>query len=70
MTPAVKFATGTPGIIHTCGKFATSSQQHWRQICRRCQPQQWQIATGINDADGKFATGVNNTGGKYRTAEC
>ncbi len=24
----------------------------------------WQIATGINDAGGKFATGVNDTGGK------
>ncbi len=24
----------------------------------------WQIATGINDAGGKFATFVNDTGGK------
>ncbi len=34
--------------------------------CRRCQWRQWQIATGINDTDGKFATGVVDNGGKYR----
>ena len=29
------------------------------------QRHRWQIATGINDAGGKFATGVNDTGGKF-----
>ncbi len=46
---AAKFATGTADVP---------------QICRRCQRQGWQLATGFNDKDGKFATGINDTGGK------
>jgi hypothetical protein len=41
-----------------------TNKQYQQQICHRCQLCRWQIATGINDAGGKFAIFVNDTGDK------
>jgi hypothetical protein len=50
-TPAANFATISPCVFDTGGKFATGVNDTGG--CRRCQRRRWQIATGINDTGGK-----------------
>jgi hypothetical protein len=58
-TPAANFATSSPCVVDTGGKFATGVNDTGSKFAAG-----WQIATGINDTGGKFATGVIDTGGK------
>jgi hypothetical protein len=47
-TPATNFATSSPCVVDTGGKFATSGK----------------FATGVNDTGAKFAASVNDAVGK------
>jgi hypothetical protein len=52
-TPAANFATSSPCVVDTGGKFAT-----------RVNDTGGKFAAGVNDAGGKFDPGVIDTGGK------
>jgi hypothetical protein len=57
----VRFQNAKIKYSHLFGYFSVYKQ--W-QICHWCQHYRRQLATDINDTDGKLPTGVNDTGGK------